>query len=78
MSTYMMILSLLVLLIAAIGFVYTLKVTRLQKTLKGNQDTAIPKDVQEGAYKRNPIFLSYIIGFGALLLFILYLFFKFY
>lgn len=67
MSTYMMLLTALVIVILVFALGYTIAVSRTQKRIKGELDTAIPGRVQEGIYQRNPVFLSYI-AFAALVL----------
>jgi ammonia channel protein AmtB len=67
MSIYMMLLTAVVVVVLVFSLGYTLAVTRTQKRIKGELDTAIPGRVQEGIYQRNPVFLTYI-AFAALTL----------
>ncbi|WP_031410589.1 hypothetical protein [Geobacillus vulcani] len=48
-------------LIAVIGFVYTVRLGRQQRW-QGELDGPIPKAVEEHAYLRNPILLAYVLA----------------
>ncbi len=56
----MLILTIIAVAIVLFGLGYTLAVTKTQKKLKGELDTAIPGRVQEGIYQRNPVFITYL------------------
>jgi ABC-type Fe3+ transport system permease subunit len=61
MAQLMFVLSILVVLIAVIGFVYTYRLGRQQKWQE-ELDGPLPKAVQERPYLRNPIFLAYLLA----------------
>ncbi|MFE8703508.1 hypothetical protein ACFYKX_23370 [Cytobacillus sp. FJAT-54145] len=61
MSQYMFILMVISIGVLVFSLGYTLAVARNQKALKGVLDSSIPEKVQEHAYIRNPIFLTYAI-----------------
>ncbi|BDG34970.1 hypothetical protein [Saccharococcus caldoxylosilyticus] len=61
MAQLIFVLSILVVLIAVIGFVYTYRLGRQQKWQE-ELDAPIPKAVQEHAYLRNPVFLAYLLA----------------
>ncbi|OZI12316.1 hypothetical protein CEW92_07535 [Bacillaceae bacterium SAS-127] len=52
---------------------YTVRVFKQHETAKEGLDSSIPETVQQHPYIKNPIFWSYIIGFGVLLIFVFYL-----
>ncbi|GLB60394.1 hypothetical protein [Cytobacillus sp. NCCP-133] len=54
------------------SLIYTLFVAKERKAVKGDIDTEIPDQVQKHAYIRNPIFLTYAICFGILIVMITY------
>jgi hypothetical protein len=54
------------------GLFYTWAFGRGQKRVHGNLDSQVPGTVQQHAYIRNPIFLTYIIVISIALLFIAY------
>ena len=54
------------------GLFYTWSFGKRQKRAHGNLDSQVPEAVQEHAYIRNPIFLTYIIVLSIALLFIIY------
>ncbi|WML49423.1 hypothetical protein RCG23_05230 [Neobacillus sp. PS3-34] len=64
--------SILVLGILAVSLLYTWYLTRQQKVVEGELDSKIEKPVQQHAYLRNPIFLSYGVFFALVLLIILF------
>ncbi|MBA2874172.1 hypothetical protein [Thermaerobacillus caldiproteolyticus] len=61
MAQFAFILSIIVLLIAVIGFVYTYRLGQQQK-LQGEYDTPIPEKIQEHAYLRNPVFVAWLLA----------------
>nr|WP_111643543.1 hypothetical protein [Anoxybacillus vitaminiphilus] len=71
MIQFALVMSVVVFLIAAVGFIYTYSIGRNQK-LQGEYDTEINEKVQEHPYLRNPVFLAYIIAGGAALVSIIY------
>jgi len=58
--------------ILAVSLIYTMVLARSQKALKSQFDTKIPHAVQEHAYKKNPVFLTYLIFFALVLLIIVF------
>ncbi|WP_226644195.1 hypothetical protein [Mesobacillus subterraneus] len=54
------------------GLFYTWSFGKGQKRAHGNLDSQAPEAVQEHAYIRNPIFLTYIIVISIALLFVVY------
>jgi hypothetical protein len=54
------------------GLFYTWAFGKGQKRAQGNLDSQVPGAVQEHAYIRNPIFLTYIIVLSIALLFVVY------
>jgi hypothetical protein len=54
------------------GLFYTWSFGRAQKRSNANLDSQVPGAVQEHAYIRNPIFLTYIIVISIALLFVVY------
>ncbi len=58
--------------ILAIALIYTLIVARDRKVLNSELDSQIPQPVQEHAYIRNPIFLTYAIFFTLVILIIVF------
>lgn len=66
------ILAIIVLIIAVIGLVYTYRTGKLVDARQSEFDTEISEKVQERAYLRNPIFLSYIIFIAFLLFYLIY------
>lgn len=73
MSYYMIILSFAAVVVSIFSLVYTFYVAKEHQALKGNQDYQIPEKVQKHAYIRNPIFLTFLIFFMLILLYILYM-----
>jgi len=72
MSIYMTLLLVAGMGVLVGGLFYTWSLGKGQKRAQGNLDSQVPDVVQEHAYIRNPIFLTYIIfGFIALL-FVIY------
>ena len=61
MAQLTFVLSALSVLIAIIGFVYTVRLGRQQRW-QGELDGLIPKTVQEHAYLRNPVLLAYVLA----------------
>jgi hypothetical protein len=47
-------------------------VAKERKAVKGDIDAELPDNVQKHAYIRNPIFLTYVIFFGIVLVMIIY------
>ncbi|WP_394136956.1 hypothetical protein [Cytobacillus oceanisediminis] len=72
MSMYMMIILLIGAGILVYSLVYTLFVAKERKAVRGDIDTELPDNVQKHAYLRNPIFLTYAITFGILIVMITY------
>jgi hypothetical protein len=72
MAQMIFVLSILVVLIAVIAFVYTYRLGRQQKWQE-ELDAPIPKAVQEHAYLRNPVFLAYLLAALLVAVAILYL-----
>jgi NADH:ubiquinone oxidoreductase subunit 6 (subunit J) len=58
--------------ILAVSLIYTMVLAKSQKALKSELDTKIPHAVQEHAYIRNPVFLTYAIFFALLILTIVF------
>jgi hypothetical protein len=71
MIQFALVMSVVVFLIAAVGFIYTYSIGRNQK-LQGEYDTEINEKVQEHPYLRNPIFLAWIIAAGVAIASIIY------
>jgi hypothetical protein len=71
MIQFALVMSVVVFLIAAVGFIYTYSIGRNQK-LQGEYDTEINEKVQEHPYLRNPIFLAWIIAAGVAIVSIIY------
>ncbi|MCZ0754268.1 hypothetical protein [Anoxybacillus sp. J5B_2022] len=61
MAQLSFILSILVLLIAVIGFIYTIALGRRQK-LQGEYDASVNEKIQEHPYARNPVLLAYLLA----------------
>ncbi|NNV05189.1 hypothetical protein [Geobacillus sp. C56-T2] len=61
MAQLAFVLSILSVLIAAIGFIYTVRLGRQQRW-QGELDGPIPKSVEEHAYLRNPMLLAYVLA----------------
>jgi hypothetical protein len=61
MAQFTLALSVIVLLIAVVGLIYTYSIGRRQK-LQGEYDTEINEKIQEHPYIRNPVFLTYIVA----------------
>ncbi|MCL6585703.1 MAG: hypothetical protein K6T72_04160 [Anoxybacillus sp.] len=61
MAQLSFILSILILLIAVIGFIYTVMLGRRQK-LQGEYDAPINDKIQEHPYVRNPVLLAYLLA----------------
>ncbi|GAA0324917.1 hypothetical protein GCM10008967_14400 [Bacillus carboniphilus] len=78
MSQFIIILALAAVVISIFSLVFTFSVARERKVVRGELDTKIPESVKDHPFTLNPVFLSYIIGLGVVLLFIIYLAFKFY
>ncbi|AGK52890.1 hypothetical protein [Bacillus sp. 1NLA3E] len=72
MSSYTTILLGLAMAILALSFIYTLILAKGQKVLKSELDTKIPHQVQNHAYFRNPIFLTYAIFFVLIILIVIF------
>ncbi|WP_026583079.1 hypothetical protein [Bacillus sp. J33] len=72
MSTYTLIILLIGAGILVYSLVYTLFVAKERKAVRGDIDTEIPDQVQKHAYIRNPIFITYAIFFGIVLIMIAY------
>ncbi|MGJ7923142.1 hypothetical protein [Neobacillus sp. LXY-4] len=72
MSSLINLLLGLAMAILALSLIYTMILARGQKALKGELDTKIPHSVQEHAYIRNPVFLTYAIFFVLIILIIVY------
>lgn len=73
MSTYTTILLMIAMGILAVSLVYTWIIAKGQKELKGSIDAKIPSAVQEHAYARNPVFLTYAIFFALVILIIVFI-----
>ncbi|MDX8046864.1 hypothetical protein SH601_12800 [Gracilibacillus sp. S3-1-1] len=73
----MITLIILCIIIALIGLFYTLKVGKKMNQQKSDYDTD-NETVSNHPILINPIFLTYIFGFGGLILFIIYLSSKYY
>ncbi|MEH7502164.1 hypothetical protein V7152_08975 [Neobacillus drentensis] len=78
MSNWQIILSGIVLLVLVGGLIFTLGTGRMVSTRSGEFDTEINKKTQSHPYLLNPVFLAYIIGIGAIILYIIYLGFNYY
>ncbi|MBB5323861.1 cbb3-type cytochrome oxidase subunit 3 [Anoxybacillus tepidamans] len=61
MAQFSFILSILVLFIAVIGFVYTYSLGRRQK-LQEEHDAPVNEKIQEHPYIRNPVLLAYLLA----------------
>ncbi|MCS0672872.1 hypothetical protein [Cytobacillus firmus] len=72
MSMYTLIILLIGVGILGYSLVYTLFVAKERKSVKGDIDAELPDNVQKHAYIRNPIFLTYVIFFGIVLVMIIY------
>ncbi|QGH33347.1 hypothetical protein GI584_04535 [Gracilibacillus salitolerans] len=70
-------LAIISIIIALISFLYTLKVGKIVDQQKTEHDTDT-KATSKHPILFNPIFLTYIFGFGGLILFIFYLSSKYY
>ncbi|WP_156822932.1 hypothetical protein [Gracilibacillus lacisalsi] len=70
-------LAIISIIIALISLLYTLKVGKTVNQQKGEHDTDT-KATAKHPILFNPIFLTYIFGFGGLILFIFYLTSKYY
>jgi hypothetical protein len=66
----MLIVLALVALILVGGFLYTFKLSRDVTVRKSEYDTEISAKVEKHPYLLNPVFLAYIIGIGAVLIYI--------
>ncbi|WP_100330749.1 hypothetical protein [Bacillus xiapuensis] len=73
MSVYMMVLIFVVIATVVFSVFYTFRVLKQQQAVKEGLDQPVPNAVQGHPYLKNPIFWSYLIGFGLLLAFIFYL-----
>jgi hypothetical protein len=71
MSSFITILLGLAMGVLAISLIYTLIIARGQK-MKGELDTKIPNAVQEHAYIRNPVLLTYAIFFVLIILMVIF------
>ncbi|HAQ07663.1 MAG TPA: hypothetical protein DCR24_09145 [Bacillus bacterium] len=71
-SSYMTMLLLAGSGVLVAGLFYTWSIGKGAKRAQGNLDTKIPGTVQEHAYIRNPVFLTYIIVISIALLFVVY------
>ena len=60
-----------IIVIAVIALIYTLKIGKTVSTQKGEQDPTTKTAVKH-RFLLNPVFLTYVIGFGGLLLLIFY------
>ena len=69
-------LALLALILLGISFVYTWNVGREQRLAKNENDSEIPKRVQERPYLSNPVLLSYLLFAVFLLLIIIFYMFR--
>jgi hypothetical protein len=78
MSNWHIILSGIALLVLVGGLIFTLGTGRMVSTRSGEFDTEINKKTQSHPYLLNPVFLTYIIGIGAIILYIIYLGFNYY
>jgi Ca2+/Na+ antiporter len=72
MSTYMTILTYIVVGILLISLIYTWRVAKSQKAVKETHDSQISEKVQNHPYLRNPIFIAYFVFVILLLLIIAY------
>ncbi|MFC4184499.1 hypothetical protein [Saccharococcus thermophilus] len=72
MAQLMFVLSILVVFIAVIGFVYTYRLGRQQKWQE-ELDGPIPKGVQQHIFLRNPVFLAYLLPILLAVIVIFYL-----
>ncbi|MDF2039508.1 hypothetical protein DFO70_10371 [Cytobacillus firmus] len=72
MSMYTLIILVIGLGILGYALAYTLFAAKERKAVKGDIDAELPDNVQKHAYIRNPIFLTYAICFGILLVMITY------
>ena len=71
-STYMTMLLLVGAGVLVASLFYTWSIGKGVKKTSGNLDSKIPGNVQEHAYIRNPVFLTYIIVISIALLFVVY------
>lgn len=58
--------------ILAVSLIYTMVLAKSQKALKSELDTKIPHAVQEHAYMKNPVFLTYALFFALVILIIVF------
>ncbi|SHN27675.1 hypothetical protein [Gracilibacillus kekensis] len=65
------------LIVALVSLVYTVKVGKTVNAQKNEYDTN-PKISEKHPFLFNPVFLAYILGFGALLIFIFFLAMRYY
>ncbi|PLR75826.1 hypothetical protein CU633_18850 [Bacillus sp. V3-13] len=73
MSLFMTILMTIGIGLIIFAGTYTYSLAKAQKNSKDGLDTPLPRPVQRHVYIRNPIFLSYLIFFGLLILTIVYM-----
>lgn len=58
--------------ILAVSLIYTMVLAKSQKALKSELDTKIPHAVQEHAYMKNPVLLTYALFFALIILLIVF------
>jgi hypothetical protein len=63
----------LVLLILVGGLIYTLRVGKMVDVRQSEFDEEINEKIQRHHVLLNPVFLAYIIGFGLLLLYVIFI-----
>ncbi len=73
MSTFIMVLSLIVVVLLLVSLGYTFFVAKTQKELKGEQDISISDEVKRHPYMGNPIFLAMGIAAILIVLYIIYM-----
>jgi hypothetical protein len=67
------ILTILSVLILAIGLFYTYQLGKRQHNMRQQFDTEINEKVQDHPYTRNPVFLTYVIAAALAIAFIIYM-----
>ncbi|WP_108670146.1 hypothetical protein [Peribacillus acanthi] len=73
MSLFIWVLALILSIVGLFGIMYTVSLGKSRNALRGEFDTHIDEKVQEHPYMRNPIFLTYVLFVGILLIYVLYL-----
>ena len=71
MSFFIWILILLAVVVASGSLLFTIMIMQEKRT-KGVYDSAIPEEVQEHSYIRNPVIWAVVIGTGLMFFYIFY------